>query len=96
MKESPLKRVLSPSKHKSTKKENFSGVIFESISSSKPSRVEQQAKDGKSENYNQINEGPNYDAEISHHLNNESIIVMLNNEGNLDKPNNAPSSQQDY
>ena len=92
MKESPLKRVLSPSKHKSTNKENFSGVIFDSMSSSKAIRLEQHAKEVKSEKYNQINEGPTNDVDISHHLNNESIIVMLNNDGNIDKPNNAPSS----
>ena len=40
MKESPLKRVLSPTKNKGTKKENFSGVIFDSMSSNKPIRLE--------------------------------------------------------
>ena len=62
------------------------------MSSSKAIRLEQHAKEVKSEKYNQINEGPTNDVDISHHLNNESIIVMLNNDGNIDKPNNAPSS----
>lgn len=92
MKESPLKRVLSPSKHKSSNKEIFSGVIFDSMSSSKPIRHEYYAKEDKSEKHDEINDGPIYDADISHQLNNESIIVMLNNEGNIEKPINAPSS----
>ena len=81
MKESPLNRVVSPSKQKVN--DDFTGVIFESMSSNKPIKTKKTENQGKVISYGQLDnsiDAPNNDGDLSLQLNNESIIVMLNNE----------------